>query len=65
MNFVFLPRRRNQRFEKRGCVLVAPLTVVFGVLQGSVVEEGGADPVQGHMDVRDGVEDDLSIQVLN
>lgn len=40
------------------------LTVVFRVLQGPNVEEGGADPVQGHVDIRDGVEDDLSIQVL-
>lgn len=27
------------------------LTIVFGVLQCSDVEEGGADPVQGHVDV--------------
>lgn len=41
------------------------LTIVFGVLQCSDVEEGGADPVQGHVDVWDGVEDDLSVQVLH
>lgn len=39
-------------------------TVVCWVLQGSDVEEGGADPVQSHVDVADGLEDNLRIQVL-
>ena len=51
----------NDRVMSSLCVL----TIVFGVLQCSDVEEGGADPVQGHVDVWDGVEDDLSIQVLH
>lgn len=40
-------------------------TVVFGVLEGSDVEEGGADPVQSHVDIADGLENNFSIQVLH
>lgn len=36
-----------------------------GILESSDVEEGGAYPVQGHIDVTDGSEHNLSIQVLH
>lgn len=41
------------------------LTIVCGVFKSSDVEEGGADPVQGHFDVTDGSEHNLSVQVLD
>ena len=40
-------------------------TVVLGVPEGPDVQEGGADPVQGHADVTDGLQDDLCIQVFH
>ena len=36
-----------------------------GVLEGSDVQEGGADPVQSHVDIADGLENNFSIQVLH
>ena len=38
---------------------------MLGVPQGSDVQEGGADPVQGHADVTDGLQHDLCIQVFH
>lgn len=44
---------------------ICALTIVRGVLEGSDVEKGGAYPVQSHVDITDGLENNLSIQVLH
>lgn len=46
------------------CVCVA-LTIVCGILEGSDVEKGGAYPVQSHVDITDGLENDLCIEMLH
>lgn len=40
------------------------VTVVSGILQGPDVEERRTNPVQSHAHVRDGVKDDLGVQML-
>ena len=44
---------------------VKELTVVFWVLHDSDVEERRLDPLQRHRHIADGVQHNLSIQVLN
>lgn len=54
--------------KRRGTLIVrwfGALTIVRGVLEGSDVQEGGAYPVQSHVDIPDGLENNLSIQVLH
>lgn len=41
------------------------LTIVCGVLEGSDVKEGGANPVQSHFDITDSLQNNLSIQVFH
>lgn len=41
------------------------LTIVRRVFECSDIEKGGAYPFQGHVDITDGLENNLGIQVLH